>query len=115
MEIEWKISQQTDVGHFLRTCSNHSQWSEEENNILREMYEKEEAEVILKALPDHSWRAINARAAKLKIKRAFDRRKSGSILRITDRRFSREDIEYAKENCLDSNNKDIQWSFHRTH
>ncbi len=71
IEIIWKgIGIPTaDTGYlWLNTAANRD-WTEEEDAILQEMYPSCQADEILNKLPNRAWKAIIARAYRLKIKR----------------------------------------------
>jgi len=71
LEIHWKdaIGNFADVGYIRRTSCNRTSWSQEEEARLREIYPKEDAAVILQALPERSWKSIMTRAERMGIKR----------------------------------------------
>jgi len=111
IEIHWKetIGNFTEVGYFKRFHTNRSAWSEEEEAVLRDMYPKEDASVIIAALPERSWRSIYSRAGKLGIKR--ERRRPNLICTSDDSvlRSSQEDREFEAKMGVSPSVKEAQW------
>jgi hypothetical protein len=112
IEIHWKeaIGNFSDIGYFKRYGTNRSTWSEEEKAILRDMYPKEDASVIIAALPDRSWSAIMTKAEKLGIKR--DRNRRPNLIHATDdavRLSSQKDREFEAELGVSPSVKGTQW------
>jgi hypothetical protein len=110
VEIYWKevIGNFVDTGHFQRDASNRTIWSQEEIDILRQMFPMADAAEILEALPDRSWKGITYRAQRLGIKRERGARPNSIHVTRTDYR-TLEDKKYEEENGLSSSVKNVQW------
>ena len=112
IEIYWKeaIGNIVDIGHFRRTYANGALWSEEEDEVVRELYPSADAAEICRALPDRSWSGIEHRASRLDIER--DKGKKGvlSSLPMEERYGTLEDKKYEEENGLSPTSKNTQWS-----
>ena len=50
----------------------NKKWSEEEKNILKKYYKRQNKKELIQLLPNRSWPAINQYAQKLNIKRSYD-------------------------------------------
>lgn len=108
-EIEWKLEEWgRDIGH-IRRISNRGSWSQEEDDILRDMYANEDAALIIQALPYRTWRAIKLRAEDLGLRRLRGLQISNTRGYTDFIDASYRDIEYAKENDLDPSDKNVQW------
>lgn len=112
MEVEWKIGMR-DVMHLQRP-SNGSRWTEGENTLLREIYSTVDGAEILRQFPTRTWKAIKAHALReLKL----PGRASGKLGEVRLDRYhslSLQDVEYAEENGLATDDKNPQWQMARS-
>jgi DNA invertase Pin-like site-specific DNA recombinase len=85
VEITWKgigsMLPMTDIGYLWLPGAANVDWSQEEIDILREMYPYEHADTILERLPYRSWRAIIKYASGHSIKRQVFKSPSSQELR----------------------------------
>lgn len=70
IQIVWKVPEwDIDTIYIDRKDCTYVHWTEEELNILADIYPRGSHEDILEALPHRSWRAITVRASKTKVRR----------------------------------------------
>jgi hypothetical protein len=104
MEIEWKIGQK-DTMHERRV-TNGKTWTKAEDAIIRELWPVCDGGDILSRLPNRSYGAIKQRALTLGIRRD---KKGGSVRLEEYFDISLQDMEYAREQGLDTVSKNPQW------
>jgi hypothetical protein len=112
VEIHWKdaIGNFIDYAYFRRIYCNRTAWTPEEEDVLRKMYPKEDAAVILQALPERSWTAIMNRAEKLGIKRERGRRpNSFNANDKSSSSSSQRDKEFEEAEGVSASVKGAQW------
>jgi hypothetical protein len=106
--IHWKRpTWGVDVALVRRLLSNAATWTEEEDILLHEVYEKESPQTILKVFPERSWQAIKHRGARLGLVRSYPHR-SGISFEQQD--LSLRDLAFAKEQGIAPNDKAPHWS-----
>ncbi len=104
MEVEWTIGG-TDIMH-QRRFTNGKTWTEEEDAIIRELWPRGDGGEILSRLPNRSYGAIKKHCQDLGVRRE---KKGGSIKLEEYFDISIQDMEYARENQLDTMSKKPQW------
>src|SRR5712691_6867241 len=116
MEMRWKRPDWEIDGCFLRCTANREAWTTEEEEIIVDLYTTEKAGVIMQALPDKTWSAIEHRAAKLGASKveAADFKELGFRSNREIRSLCWLDIRFAEENGLAPCVKNAQWRQRRT-
>jgi DNA invertase Pin-like site-specific DNA recombinase len=112
MDIYWKREGSfIDVAH-LRRDANKSPWSEQEDQILRDIYPTADRADLLQRFPTRSWQAIRLRAYDIGLRRSREVRhsKHNTILTVNDGYPALADLDYAQAHGLVLNDKKAQWS-----
>jgi hypothetical protein len=107
LHIEWKMEGwQTDAAYIQASKGAGKEWTDEEEQILRELYPNAEAEALLHALPNRSWQGIYCHAHTLDIHRVSPNR-SPRGMRLSDR-MAVNDIAFMQAHRLSSDKK-VHW------
>ncbi len=111
MEIRWKRPDWAIEGCFLRCTANREVWTPEEDETVRGLYAAEKAGVIMKALSDKTWNAIEHRARKLGVwkETATDFQELGFKSNREIRNLCWSDIQFAGQHGLSPCAKTAQW------
>jgi hypothetical protein len=110
MDITWKREGSfIDVAH-LRRDANKSPWSEQDDQILRDLYPTADRADLLQRFPNRSWTAIRLRAYDIGLRRSRHHSKQPTISTINDGYPALADIDYAQTHTLVLSDKKAQWS-----
>jgi hypothetical protein len=105
LEIQWLWDDApSDICYIWQRQGNGKEWSDAENDLLRELYPSTDRATILEALPDRRWSAISNQAATLGLSRFFQWNNT-----IVPRWVSLEDANFMTEVGIPLDSKDRYW------
>lgn len=73
----------TLVGHMYRVQGSKPGWTEDEDEVLRKMYPREDREAILHALPNRTWGSISQRVGEIGVQRQTSKNTSKIPIHLT--------------------------------
>ncbi|QBD77811.1 hypothetical protein EPA93_18150 [Ktedonosporobacter rubrisoli] len=111
IEIDWKrIDWDTDIAH-VRLRTHGGSWTDEEKELLRNLYSTAPAMDIVRALPTRCWVAIKAMASEMEVRRTKGVASSDGYKDFYHVCY--DDVVYAEEHRLVIGDKNPQWSSQR--
>jgi len=109
MEIHWKRADWgVDITYNIRRDFTHTtNWSEEDDLLLAELYPTTTTLDIMRAFPNRTWGAINCHAMRIGVQRRI--KEPTGVGKMYKNRTLR-DIEYEEEHDIIAKGNAIVWS-----